>query len=511
MDSMHQMGAFCERKRRILCGLVNEAPVQSCLDEVGAGTPSSRYCNALPVSDLTTSLNQNCSKRDRSLKGLVDVGMVPICDFLNNHHNFVTTSCCSGRITCYQRAATVAGSRLKNKGKLIFVSHGYVEPQRAGEILDLVKRGHRHYPEKQGAVHGPQNGGQKHAGVFCEGGRSTVAKIAASCEVQPAGAKSPMIATGGNTHPFDSLLISTDLKFEPLILHVECRDTASAMLLLSAALAAGLKQSGISSLGKRNVVAIRGSQRLEVPLTHPVFSGAGKRCISFDKPVFNGEGAVPRGAAEVAVDEPFMQLLLTSCNERLKVNEMQIRRLETLLKRHLSSGYPGVKFRASGSLLPQGGSFCSRCLNVLRRLPEECEVKLAAPSAAVYPAVLDGERRNSKFSASDSPAYVGVSIRTQVEAVRGLLQAANLLDTTRHIAVITEPHSLLDVIGREGWFEQGTQSADSGLLKDKGQVSEIEWLALLPVKGCFENRILSQAPKALLDSPGILKNTRKSS
>lgn len=55
-------------------------------------------------------------------------------------------------------------------------------------------------------------------------------------------------------------------RFEPMIVAVECRDAAAAAALVAAAVGAGFRESGITSLQKRAMVAIRCSIRMEVPL-----------------------------------------------------------------------------------------------------------------------------------------------------------------------------------------------------------------------------------------------------
>lgn len=55
-------------------------------------------------------------------------------------------------------------------------------------------------------------------------------------------------------------------KFEPLIIAVECRDIGAAQSLVSLAISCGFRESGITSVSKRVIIAIRCSIRLEVPL-----------------------------------------------------------------------------------------------------------------------------------------------------------------------------------------------------------------------------------------------------
>lgn len=55
-------------------------------------------------------------------------------------------------------------------------------------------------------------------------------------------------------------------RFEPMIVAVECRDAAAAAALVAAAIGAGFRESGITSLQRRAMAAIRCSIRMEVPL-----------------------------------------------------------------------------------------------------------------------------------------------------------------------------------------------------------------------------------------------------
>lgn len=55
-------------------------------------------------------------------------------------------------------------------------------------------------------------------------------------------------------------------RFEPLIIAVECRDIEAAQSLVSLAISCGFRESGITSVSKRVIIAIRCSIRLEVPL-----------------------------------------------------------------------------------------------------------------------------------------------------------------------------------------------------------------------------------------------------
>jgi tRNA wybutosine-synthesizing protein 3 len=56
-------------------------------------------------------------------------------------------------------------------------------------------------------------------------------------------------------------------KFEPVILHIQCRSLDAAKTLLNTAIGAGMKNSGIM-LGKKIMVAVRCSLKIESPIAH---------------------------------------------------------------------------------------------------------------------------------------------------------------------------------------------------------------------------------------------------
>ena len=60
--------------------------------------------------------------------------------------------------------------------------------------------------------------------------------------------------------------VSVNFKFEPLLLHVEAASLAAADRFLSLAINSGFRNSGILSLGRRFVIAVRGCLRLEFPI-----------------------------------------------------------------------------------------------------------------------------------------------------------------------------------------------------------------------------------------------------
>ncbi|RLM85219.1 tRNA wybutosine-synthesizing protein 2/3/4 isoform X2 [Panicum miliaceum] len=148
---------------------------------------------------------------DKSPKGGVDAPIAPLLEVLNSHPDLFTTSSCSGRVSVLaqpQEGQGQGAAKPKKKargGGWVYVSHDPADPDAVVEQLF---------------------------------GRS------------------------GSGAAGDELVF----RFEPMIVAVECSDAAAAAALVAAAISAGFRESGITSLQKRAMVAIRCSIRMEVPL-----------------------------------------------------------------------------------------------------------------------------------------------------------------------------------------------------------------------------------------------------
>ncbi|KAI3662351.1 hypothetical protein MP638_004875 [Amoeboaphelidium occidentale] len=105
-------------------------------------------------------------------------------------------------------------------------------------------------------------------------------------------------------------------KFEPFILHVECRDQASAQKLLRYALQAGYRNSG-ATISSRIIVAIRHTAQLNVPIAFT--------CAQHQK-------------YKLLVPAPYLSLLLAKANEFMLTNFERMDVLYEQLSIMLSSG-----------------------------------------------------------------------------------------------------------------------------------------------------------------------------
>lgn len=151
-------------------------------------------------------LKQQCLSRiDVSKKGSIDEPIRDLVDLFNASSNYYTTSTCSGRILLISKPRTNAA--IKKGGDFVLNSHDQVD-------FELLTNSIKSYIDK-------------------------------------------------NEHDEDCLW----LKFEPFIMHIQCLDLTSAHSLLTVALAAGCRNSGMT-MGKNEkyLVAIRSTSFMEVPL-----------------------------------------------------------------------------------------------------------------------------------------------------------------------------------------------------------------------------------------------------
>ena len=141
---------------------------------------------------------------DLSRKGSIDLPIVKLTEVINNHRDTFTLSSCSGRVVLL-REAPIGQSVRKAGCDWLTVSHEELRPD---VVLDSLS----------------------------------------SREVGRPG--------------------TIVLKFEPFVLHVQCRDTETARRMCACAVEAGFRNSGIT-IGRAGklVTAVRSTHGLEVPLT----------------------------------------------------------------------------------------------------------------------------------------------------------------------------------------------------------------------------------------------------
>lgn len=154
------------------------------------------------------------SVTDKSPKGYLDEPIIPLLETINHHPFYFTTSSCSGRISILSQPKPQSNVPTKKKargGSWLYISHDPADPESVIRLL---------FPSQ-------------------------------STQLDPSDQPSELV-----------------FRFEPLIIAVECKDLGSAQFLVATAISAGFRESGITSCGdgKRVIIAIRCSIRMEVPL-----------------------------------------------------------------------------------------------------------------------------------------------------------------------------------------------------------------------------------------------------
>lgn len=151
---------------------------------------------------------------DASPKGTIDEKCIPIINTINRHEDMVTTSTCSGRVSVFLEGIKDGdGIKIGAKGKegrWIFVTHNAEDLDSWYKSVDFKYCPDEHF----------------------------------------------------------TALVNTNsrfilYKFEPLILHVKCRNLETANTLYTTAMNCGFRESGI---GNNNIVAIRISIKLDIPI-----------------------------------------------------------------------------------------------------------------------------------------------------------------------------------------------------------------------------------------------------
>ncbi|ESS30870.1 kelch repeat-containing protein [Toxoplasma gondii VEG] len=326
------MASFLRRKKQILSGLDLDGSMSGTEGVTGPGRsqkfdetehPSvadSREPALLQSKDKGESESLVFPPRlDKSLKGSVDRDLLQICSIINTNPSYVTTSCCSGRISVFQNGPKSPEGNSKKGGKLIYASHSPIEQAEVAVIVQRLRSGESHYQSKvkHDATHRPLNGED------AEGGSSPFPDH--RDQPAPEALKYPRHDTFKVAR--HSGKPTVDLKVEPFVMHVECADLESARALLTAAVTCGLKHSGMSVAGpKRYIVAVRGSQRLEAPLGTCTTNAV---ALPSQTDLGSEKGT---SRCELLVSLDYLNFMIDMCNDKMSLNLMQIRRFEAKLE-----------------------------------------------------------------------------------------------------------------------------------------------------------------------------------
>ncbi|UKK02273.2 hypothetical protein MACK_001629 [Theileria orientalis] len=176
---------------------------------------------------------------DKSLKKSVDVFIIPLLRLLVQSGFYTTTSSCSGRIIFFEKDRNYQNKNsliYGRSGRFLYCSHSYIAHSAFYDILTVVDSN-------------PKN-------KFDCYKREQDEEINKDLNYFQTSVKDDLVYTENEVI----------LKFEPFIVHVECLSIKEATNLMELCKYVGLKQSGISSIGKKIIFAIRGNGSLETPI-----------------------------------------------------------------------------------------------------------------------------------------------------------------------------------------------------------------------------------------------------
>lgn len=228
-------------------------------------------------NDFKNTKNQCLGKRDKSFAGRIDVKAVDICSVINAREEYYTTSSCAGRCFLYKGQGTKSQHDVGiDTFKRFRISHHLILEGQATRYFDLSTLN----DDPTGGADPVRSIGQyEHAEKLRE---ITTCKCDDTnndnaAEAPKKGGEEPA------EEPVDVVIKqertdqTTWLRFEPFILHVNCRSLSAASALMAAARPA-FKNVGLTAWkDTKYLVAVWGDEGLDMPLCTP--SGA---------PLYNG-------------------------------------------------------------------------------------------------------------------------------------------------------------------------------------------------------------------------------
>ncbi|KAL8790626.1 MAG: hypothetical protein Q9213_000473 [Squamulea squamosa] len=292
-------------------------------------------------SRILASLSTPASSyTDASPKGSLDTAIVPLIERLNGLDGVVTTSSCAGRVSVFLEGrkeikggkARRADERCEDQGS----------ENQGGEIGGDDEGEREDYDKHRGSTHGKNSvpGGKGLGGRWLFVSHDPLVMSSRGDDEGPLTKLFGLtrhVTTDGASHRLTDNMNARYARFafEPMILHIATASLSHATPILSAAISAGFRESGVQSLKNLTdpnavpMVAVRSAGLAFESVIGAVHNG----------PVLpphcprngNSEQQQEDPIIEALVDEEYLEVLVGIANGRSNANTERIRRFEDSL------------------------------------------------------------------------------------------------------------------------------------------------------------------------------------
>ncbi|MCJ1469920.1 hypothetical protein MMC07_008564 [Pseudocyphellaria aurata] len=254
------------------------------------------------------------SYTDRSPKGSVDDGIKDLIDRINRLEGIVTTSSCAGRISVFLQGRNKASPGGDGDEEEEGVQDGF---ERGGGKND--DDGGVGGPKQQLTTPGGKGRGGKWLFVSHEPVQVPSKQVLGDTPLCTLFGLSNVPRSPGKLNTRQMRFVR--FQFEPMILHIMAASLHHAQEILSAAITAGFRESGVQSL-----------KNLEDPNSFPMVAvrTSGVALSSLIGYMHDGEN---EEEIQSIVDEEYLEILLSVANERFVQNSERIQRFSDNLFR----------------------------------------------------------------------------------------------------------------------------------------------------------------------------------
>jgi tRNA wybutosine-synthesizing protein 3 len=228
------------------------------------------------------------ARPDKSFIGGIDSRIKKLCDKINTLENYYTTSSCSGRVVI------MVEKKQKDRELFLFMSHDKISfEELKKELMKISKK------SSFAKISSFENNVNSKTNFNLNNKIKLINNFKSVRNLSELRDSSYKFVASKISNNFNKNSI-VKFKLDPCVLHVACESLEDADKLLKKAQLAGWKRNGIISLGRKIVVELNSTEKLEFPI------------------VQNGK---------ILVDDKFLKLIVEESNKKLEIGWEKIRKL----------------------------------------------------------------------------------------------------------------------------------------------------------------------------------------